>query len=178
VLEQRLEPGPAVVPGHPLLRDRHADRVAHALAERAGRGLDAGGVLVLGVPGGLAVELAEVLELLEGQRRLVVDLAVLVDVLDAGEVDERVQEHRGVAVGEHEPVAVRPQRVRRVVVQEPVPHGVRDRGQAHRRARVPGVGLLNGVHGQRADGVDARDVKRGELAHGCLAGCDGVRSGK
>ncbi len=46
-----------------LARDRHADGGGEALAERAGRRLDARRVAVLRMPGGLRVELAETLEL-------------------------------------------------------------------------------------------------------------------
>jgi hypothetical protein len=45
----RVEQAALAAGGH-----RHADGVADALAERAGGGLDAGGVAVLGVAGGLA----------------------------------------------------------------------------------------------------------------------------
>jgi hypothetical protein len=45
--------------GQHLLGQRHADGVGDALAERAGGGLDAGGVAVFRVARGLAVQLAE-----------------------------------------------------------------------------------------------------------------------
>ena len=48
--------------GEHLLRQRHADGVGQALAERAGRGLDAQVRLVLGVAGGVRAELAERLQ--------------------------------------------------------------------------------------------------------------------
>ena len=47
------------------LGERHADGVGEALAERAGGRLDAGGVAVLGMAGGLGAELAEVLQLVD-----------------------------------------------------------------------------------------------------------------
>jgi len=49
------------------LGDAHADPVGEALAERPGRHLDAGGVAALGVSRGLRVELAEGLEVVEGE---------------------------------------------------------------------------------------------------------------
>ncbi len=64
---------------------RHADRVGDALAQRAGGGFDAGRHVHFGVARGFAVQLAEFLQL--GHRQLV-----------AGEVQHRVQQHRGVAV--------------------------------------------------------------------------------
>jgi hypothetical protein len=50
-----------------LLGQRHADGVGDALAQRAGGGLDAGGVAVFRVARGLAVQLAEVLQVVDGQ---------------------------------------------------------------------------------------------------------------
>ena len=51
--------------GQHALAERHAHGRRDALAERPGGGLDAGGVPVLGVPGGRGAELAEVLEVVE-----------------------------------------------------------------------------------------------------------------
>ena len=83
-----------------LLRDGHAHRVREALAERPGRRLDPGGVAVLGVARGHRVELAEAPQLVERQRV-------------AAQVQQCVEEHRAVPVGEHEAVPVRPTRGRR-----------------------------------------------------------------
>src|SRR5690606_15458705 len=63
---------------------RHADRVADALAEGAGGGLDAGGVAVLRVARGAAAPLAERLQVVEGE-------AV------PGEVERGVERDAGVA---------------------------------------------------------------------------------
>ena len=84
-----------------------------------------------GWPGGLRAELAEVLEL--------VDRHVLV----AEEIEQRIEQHRAVAGGEHEAVAVRPVRVARhrtsgMLGEE---HGG-DVGHAHRQAGMAGIGLL------------------------------------
>jgi hypothetical protein len=53
--------------GQHLFGQRHADGVGDALAERAGGGLDAGGVAVFRVARGLAVQLAEVLQVVDRQ---------------------------------------------------------------------------------------------------------------
>ena len=45
--------------------ERHADGVGDALAERAGGGLDAGGMPELGMASGLGAELAELLDLFD-----------------------------------------------------------------------------------------------------------------
>ena len=94
--------------GQQLLGQRHADRVGDALAERAGGGLDARRDADLGVARRLAVQLAEVAQL--AHRQVV-----------AGQVQQRVEQHRAVAVGEHEAVAVGPVRVGRVVAQVACP---------------------------------------------------------
>jgi len=54
------------------------------------------------------------LDRLEGNRRLAKPLVVLADGPDAGQVEQRVEQHRGVASREHEAVAVRPDRILRV----------------------------------------------------------------
>jgi hypothetical protein len=90
-------------------------------------------------------------------RRLAVELAEVLDLLDrqviAGQVQQRIQQHRAVAVGNHEAVAVEPLRVGRVVLQEVVPEHLGDVRHPHRHAGVPRVGLLHRIHGQGADGV-------------------------
>ena len=85
--------------GEEALGEAHADAVREALAERAGRHLDAFGVAELGMAGRRRLPLAEALQLLE--REVV-----------AGEVQRRVLEHARVAGAEDEAVAVGPVRAR------------------------------------------------------------------
>jgi hypothetical protein len=132
---------------HPLAEGQ-AGAHRDALAKRAGGGLDAGRVAVLGVAGGGRAELAEVLEVLERE-------AV------PGEVEHRVEEHRGVAGAEHEAVAVRPVGVLGRVAHHARVEHVGDRGERHRRAGVAGVRLLHRIHGQRADRVHAQRLEVG-----------------
>ena len=127
----RVEQAALAAGGH-----RHADRVADALAERAGGGLDAGGVPVLGVARGQRAP---------GPQRLeVVELEPV-----AGQVELDVEREAGVAGGEDEPVAAGPVRVGRVVPQVALEEQVRRRREAHRRAGVAVADLLDRVHGQR-----------------------------
>ena len=137
----RVEQAALAAGGH-----RHADRVADALAQRPGGGLDAGGVPVLGVAGGQAAPGA--------QRRQVVELE------QTGEEELDVEGEAGVPGGEHEPVAADPVRVGRVVPHDPLEEQVGRRRQAHRRAGVAVADLLDGVHGQGADRVDGPAVER------------------
>ncbi len=142
------------VRGQPPLGHRHADRVAAAGAQRAGGGLDAGGETIFRVARRLAVELAEMLDVLDADGELAGRLAVLVELLHLREVEERVEQHRGMAGRQHEAVAIGPQRGARIVAQEFGPQLVADGGERHRRAGMAAIRLLHGVHRQCADGVD------------------------
>ncbi len=123
------------------LGDGHADRVAEALPERPGRGLDAGGVAELRVARRARAPLAEGLQVVER------------DVV-AREVERRVLEHAGVARAQHEAVAVGPARRRGIDLHGLAVEQVRDRREGHRRPGMARVGLLHRVHGERADRVD------------------------
>jgi hypothetical protein len=141
----------AEVRAQEALGHRHPHAVGEALAQgtrgdlHAGRDVDA---VALGVAGGQRAPLAEVLELVERQ-------------VVAAEVQHGVQEHRAVAGGEDEAVAVGPRRVCGVVLHDPREEQIGDGSHRHRQPRVPGVGCLDAVHGQRADGVDAQAVDVG-----------------
>src|SRR5258708_35852548 len=78
------------------LGERHADRIRQTLAERPGRGLDAGGMTPFRMPRRAAGEVAEAADL----RHRYVGIA--------GQIEERVEQHRAVAGREHEAVTVRP----------------------------------------------------------------------
>ena len=72
----------------------------------------------------------------------------------AAEVQHRVLQDRGVAVGEHEAVAVGPGGVGGVVLHHPAVEHVGERGERHRRALVAAVGPQRRVHGEPADQGD------------------------
>ena len=153
----------AEVRAEPLAADRHPHGRRDALAEWAGGRLHARGQVVLGMAGRLGAELAERLDVVQADRRLPERLVVGVDRLRPGQVQQRVEQHRGVPGREHEAVAVGPDRIRRVEAQEALPEDVGDRGHGHRRSRVAGVGLLNRVDRQGPDRVDAERVQVGRL---------------
>src|SRR5271157_1246135 len=92
----------------PALRDGEANRVADALAERAGGGLDARRKAVLGVSWRLRVPLAKAFDLIE--REVV-----------ARKIEQGIKQHGRVAVGKDESVASGPVGITRVVPQVPVP---------------------------------------------------------
>ena len=90
---------------------------------------------------GAAAELAEVPNLVD------------VDVRIAGEVEQRVEQHRAVTVREHEAVPVGPVGARGVELEEAAEEHGRDIGQAERHARVAGAGLFHRIHRKGADGI-------------------------
>src|SRR5262249_5729365 len=105
-VDQVLEPRPVEVGRHPAAGDGHADAGGQAAAERPGGTLHAAGPAVLRVAGAAAAQLAEALDRLQRHRRLAQRLVVLADRPHAGQVQERVQQHRGVAGRQDEAVAV------------------------------------------------------------------------
>jgi hypothetical protein len=132
--------------------ERHAHAVGEPLAERAGGHLHARGQVVLGVARRLRSPLAELLQL--GERQVV-----------AGEVEQRVEQHRAVAGREHEAVAVDPVRVTRVVLEVARPQDERVVGGAHRQPGVAAVGLLDRVDREELDGID-REAREGRIGGG------------
>ena len=134
--------------GEMRLGDRHPDRVADSLPERARRRLHAVGVAELGVSRRAASPLPELLQVLEG------------DVVSA-QVQAAVQQHRRVAAREHEAVAIRPVRIGGIVLHVPGEERVGQRREGHRRSGMSRVRLLDRVHGEGADGVDAEQIEIG-----------------
>ncbi len=86
-------------------------RVRKALSQGTGGRFHAGGMAVLGVARRFAAPLAETLYLIEAQ-------------VITGQVEEAVEQHRGMTAREDKPVAIGPLRVFRVVLQRPRPEDV------------------------------------------------------
>ena len=139
----------------------HADAVGTALAEGAGGGFDASGHAVLGMARSLGAHLPELLDIVQADRRLPRASALGIDLDHAGQVQQRIQQHRRMPHRQHEAVTVGPIGMFRVVAQEAAPQRIAHRSQAHGRARMAGIGLLHGVHRQGAKGVDALRVDSG-----------------
>ena len=74
---------------------------------------------------------------------------------EAGEAEHRVEQDRRVSGREHEPIAVGPEGIGRVVLHDPRPEHVGERRERHRRAGVAGVRTLRSVHREPANDVDA-----------------------
>ncbi len=165
VVVEHGEIGPVEVLGLPAAGDRHADAGGHAGAQRTRRRLDAGRPPVLRVARALAVELAEPFDVLQLDRQLAQPLVLRVHRLHAGQVQQRVDQHGGVAARQHEPVAVGPDRVVGIEAQEALPQAVGHGRQCHGGARMTGVGRLHGIHGQGPDRVDGELVEASLVGH-------------
>src|SRR5262249_29469864 len=81
-----------VARGEPARRDRHTDAIAATLSERAGGSFDAGGMAVFRMSGRHAVELAKVLDVVEGDRWISAD-ALAVHAAYAGKMQKRIKQH-------------------------------------------------------------------------------------
>ena len=134
--------GPVELRGQESFGDGHSYRIPKALPQRSGGGLHAGSVSSLGMPRRLRSPLPEVLQVF--QREVV-----------SAEVEHRVEQHRRVAAGQHESIAVGPFGVSRIVPQETGPQQVGGRREGHGRAGMAGLRLLDCIHGKRADRVYA-----------------------
>ena len=129
------------------LGDRHPDRVGRALAQRACRGLDPRRQEPFGMARCAASPLPESLQVLHRQ-------------VIAGQIEKAIEQHAAVPRREHEPVAVGPLRILRVVLQVPLPEDVGHGSGAERQTGMARFRLLNGVDRERANRVDA------QLVHG------------
>ncbi len=109
-----------------------ADSGGQALAQRAGRDLDAGGVAVLGVTGGLGTPGAQCLE--------VVELEAV-----TAEVELNVLGQRAVSNGEDEPVTAEPVVVGRVATHDLLEQEVCGGCEAHGSSGMPVANLFHGI---------------------------------
>src|SRR5258705_10421062 len=158
VVEDR-EARPVVPVGEPLPSDGHPHARGDALPERARGALDTRHSVILGVPGRPAAELAKAADVLQRHRGLPQPLVVGIHRPRPGQMQHGPEQHRGVTVGEHEPITVGPDGVIRVEAHLAVPDRVNERRERHRRAGVPRLGLLDRIDGERANGVDRQLVE-------------------
>ena len=114
----------------PAPGERHADAVAAALAQRPGRRLHARGQVIFGMAGAFAAELPKLLDVVERDRGLAEMLIFGVDGLHTAEMQQCVEQHRGMAVGQHEAVAIGPDRIVWIEAQKILPQRIGHRRQA------------------------------------------------
>ena len=120
---------------------RHANGHGETLPERTGGGFNAAGVAEFGMTCSLRAKLAEIFDLI--QRHILV----------AGEIEQGVEQHRAMTGGQDKAVPVGPIGFRRIEFEKFGEEDGGDIGHPHRHAGMAGVGGLDGVHGQGADGV-------------------------
>src|SRR5579872_111848 len=123
------------------LCQRHADGIADALAERSGGGLDSRQIAMLGMAGARAADLAEIFDLI--QRRSGI----------AGEIEQRIQQHRAMPGRQHETVAVGPLGIGGIEFQELRKKNGGSVRHSHRQPGMAGFRLFDGIHRESADGV-------------------------
>jgi len=126
--------------GEPALGERHAHGVGHSLAQGPRGGLDSEMGFPLRVAGRLGAELAEISDFLHRQRI-------------TRKMEHRIQQHGRMPVRKHESVTVEPRRVRGIELKHVPPEDFGDVRHPHGGARMAGIGLLNGVHGQSTDRI-------------------------
>src|SRR5262249_35419517 len=159
VVVEKIEAGPVVAVGQPFARDRHADAGGNALPQRTCGGLDPRYPVIFRMPWRLAVELAKAADVVERDRRLAEALILGVHGPGTRQVQDRPQQHRGVAIGQDEAVAIGPDRILRIEAQDAVPQRVDQRSQRHGRTRMARVGLLDRIYRQSTDGIDCQLIE-------------------
>ena len=99
------------------------------------------GVAAFGMAGGAAAELAEAFQLVERHVGI------------AGQMQQRVEQHRAVPGRQNEAVAVGPVGHGRIEIEEAGEQHGGDVGHAHRHAGMAALRRLDRVHGQRAQRI-------------------------
>ena len=135
---------------HPL-GERHADRSRDPLPERTGRRFHTRRVTVLGMPGRPGPDLAERLQILDGQAFV---------AADARQIEERIEQHRAVAARQHEPVPIRPVRIGGVELEDVAKKHSRDVGHAHWQTGVSALGFFHRVDSEETDRIGHEIVCR------------------
>src|SRR5262249_17417783 len=105
----------------PALRDCHTDTGRNALSERAGSRLHTGYKMVFGMAWRVTPKLAKAPDIVEGNGRPAQRLILGIHGLCAGKIEDRPQQHRRVAVRQHEAVAAGPDRILRIEAHHSVP---------------------------------------------------------
>jgi hypothetical protein len=117
-----------------------ADRVGNPLTERAGGGLDALRVAIFRVTCGNRAPLAEIFHLLKRHVRV------------AGEMQQRIKQHRAMPRRQDEAVAIGPVGVGGIKLEVVLKKHRRHIGHAHRHAGMAGIGGSHGIQRQGANG--------------------------
>ena len=88
----------------------------------------------------------------------------------ATQMQQGVNKHGAVPVGQHKAVPVKPVRVAGIVAQKIPPQYFGNVSHAHGRSGVAGFGFLHSIHAQSADGIGAFSTNVG-VGHSKLLIC-------
>ena len=119
----------------------HTDRRGQALTERAGGDFHSRGVPVFGVTGRIGVPLPEILDRLHGHG------------LEAGQVQQGVDQHRAMTGRQHETVTIGPIGLCGIVFHRPRPQHSCNIGHAHRHTLVARLCPMHRIHRQNTNGI-------------------------
>jgi hypothetical protein len=70
-------------------------------------------------------------------------------------MEKRIQQHGGVADRQDKAVTIGPERVLLIETKKSLPQTIGNRCEGHRRSWMARVRLLDRIHGQGSDGIDA-----------------------
>ncbi len=155
VVIEHLKTGHVEVCSEPLLSNGHSHARGDALAERTGCCLDARDPVVLGMTRCLTVKLTKAPYIFERHGRLPQPFVLGIHRLRLRQVQHGPEQHGGMTIRKHEPVAIRPDGVLRIEAHDAVPDGVHQRGEPHRRTGMPGFRLLHRVNRKSTNRIDA-----------------------
>ena len=120
--------------------ERHSDSMCESLAERPRRQFDAGRLSKLGMTRRTRAELSELRNVFDRK-------------IESKQVEQRVLQHRSVAIGENETIAQRPGGILGIEAEMMIPEFECGRGEGHRRTDVTDSGPLDCVDGHETDCV-------------------------
>src|SRR5439155_21299042 len=150
VVIEDFEVRAVVAARQPLLCDGHSHACGDSLSQRARRRLYARYPVILRMARRLAVELAEMADILKCYCRLSEYLVFGVHGSRLRQVECGPDQHRGVTVRQHKAIAIGPDRILRIETEYAVPDGIDEWGEGHRRTGMSGFRLLNGINRERA----------------------------
>ena len=135
-MTRSIEAGRKVPFGH-----CHSHGIGKALPQGAGCCFHARGMPEFRMTGGFTSPLSEIHDIIEAY-------------VIARKMKHAVKEHGSVAGGKYKAISVKPAGIFRVVLHYLGPENIGCRRKTHGCAGMPGIGLLNSIHGKSADCID------------------------
>src|SRR5258708_1194958 len=142
---EKIEARLIEIRGQPFSGDGHADTVGDALAKRAGGGFNARGDVRFRVSGSAAAELAEALDLVHWNGKVLLHFAFCIYGADTCEMQRGIEKHGSMAGGENEAIAIGPERVGGLIGKKTLPQGKTHCRQSHASPRMARLRPLHRV---------------------------------